>query len=123
VMELTSLSSIHQSPDWRDYPTATLCTAYLSVALTGCALLFGMRHLSKRSAFLAFLADASYWTYLVHLPIVFFLQTLLVPLPIAAPIKCMMVLVITLAACMATYMVLVRYTPVGWLLHGKRSFP
>jgi glucans biosynthesis protein C len=123
VMQLTSLDAIRKTPDWGAYPTATLCTAYLSVSLTGCALLFGLRHLSNRSPFLAFLADASYWTYLVHLPIVLFLQTLFVPLPFLAEFKCMLVLVITLVACMATYLVFVRYTPIGWLLHGKRSFP
>jgi hypothetical protein len=25
--------------------------------------------------------------------------------------------------CFATYLVFVRYTPIGWMLNGKRAFP
>jgi hypothetical protein len=33
------------------------------------------------------------------------------------------VLIGTIVPCLATYVVFVRYTPIGWMLHGKRTFP
>jgi peptidoglycan/LPS O-acetylase OafA/YrhL len=98
-------------------------TAYLSVFLTITSLLLGQRYMARRNAFLSFVADSSYWLYLLHLPIVIFLQTLLVPLPFPLWLKFTMVLLGTVIPCLATYVVFVRYTPVGLLLHGKRSFP
>jgi peptidoglycan/LPS O-acetylase OafA/YrhL len=103
--------------------TEALLTAYLSATLTIAFLLLGNRYLSGRSPFLAFVADASYWVYLLHLPIAIFLQTLLIPAPLPLWLKLLAVLSGTLTFCFATYVVFVRYTPLGWLLHGKRSFP
>ncbi len=98
-------------------------TAYLSVLLTIASLLLGQRYLASRNAFLSFVADSSYWVYLLHLPIVLFLQTLLVPPALPLWLKFVTVLLGTMIPCMTTYVVFVRYTPLGWLLHGKRSFP
>ena len=98
-------------------------TAYLSVLLTIISLLLGQRYLAGKNPFLSFVADSSYWVYLLHLPIVIFLQTLLVPLALPLWLKFIFVLFGTLIPCMTTYVVFVRYTPLGWLLHGKRSFP
>ncbi len=98
-------------------------TAYLSSLLTLVSLLLGQRYLAYKSSLLSFVADASYWVYLVHLPLVMFLQTLLVPLAWPLWVKLIAVLLGTIIPCMATYVVFVRYTPVGWMLHGKRTFP
>ncbi len=100
-----------------------LCTAYLSLSLTLSALILGRRYLGRRSTALAFLADASYWMYLVHLPIAMFLQILLIPMSASVWIKMPIVLAGTVLFCLATYVVFVRYTPIGWMLHGKRTFP
>jgi hypothetical protein len=61
--------------------------------------------------------------YLVHLPIVIFLQTCLIPLDWNVWIKLTATILGTVLFCGATYVVFVRYTPIGWLLHGKRTFP
>lgn len=98
-------------------------TAYLSVLLTITSLLFGQRYIAGRNPFLSFVADSSYWVYLLHLPIVLFLQTLLVPLALPWWLKFVAVLLGTMIPCMVTYVVFVRYTLLGWLLHGKRAFP
>ncbi len=100
-----------------------LLTCVLSVSLTIWSLLLGKKHLNWRSPAMSILADAAYWIYLLHLPMVLFLQTLLVPLAWPVYGKLMMVVVGTIVPCLASYFVFVRYTPVGWLLHGKRSFP
>jgi peptidoglycan/LPS O-acetylase OafA/YrhL len=123
VLDLSALKAgaISQS-NWIRGAEAVL-TAYLSVLLSIVALLFGQRYFGGKSDVLSFLSDSSYWIYLLHLPIVIFLQTLLVPLAIPMWLKFILVLVGTIIPCMATYIVFVRYTPLGWLLHGKRSFP
>jgi surface polysaccharide O-acyltransferase-like enzyme len=123
VLELKDLvGGIAKQPYWITGLEALL-TAYLSALLTVAAILLGQRYLSSKNAMLGFLADSSYWVYLLHLPIVLFLQTLLVPMPIPMWTKFAMVLIGTLVPCFVTYVVFVRYTPIGWLLHGKRSFP
>jgi surface polysaccharide O-acyltransferase-like enzyme len=97
--------------------------AYLSALWVGIALVFGKRWLNYHSGMLRLVADSSYWVYLVHLPIVIFLQTLLIPLAWPAEVKLMLTVLGTILPCWASYLVFVRYTPLGWMLHGKRSFP
>lgn len=97
--------------------------AYLSAMLTACALLLGRKYLSTSKTRLSLLSDASYWIYLTHLPIVLFLQTLLIPIAWPIAIKLTITILGTVLPCLATYLIFVRYTPLGWLLHGKRTFP
>lgn len=122
VLDLRALETQVNSIQGIDWLNAIL-TAYLSVSLTLLSLLFGQQFLSKQSSSLRFIADSSYWVYLVHLPIVLFLQTLLIPLEAAWVIKLAIVIAGTFVASLSTYVVFVRYTPLGWLLHGKRQFP
>ena len=123
VLDLKAIvAGAPQQSFWIRFVEASL-TAYLSVLLTIASLLLGQRYFASKSPFLGFVADSSYWVYLLHLPIVIFLQTLLVPLALPWWLKFMAVLFGTLIPCMATYVVFVRYTQVGWLLHGKRNFP
>jgi peptidoglycan/LPS O-acetylase OafA/YrhL len=122
-LDLRTLESELRSRNGWEHLLDACLTAYLSVLLTLGSLVLGQKFLQRRHALLKVLADASYWVYLVHLPIVLFLQTLLIPLALPVPLKLGMVLVGTMLPCIATYFVFVRYTPLGWLLHGKRTFP
>lgn len=123
VLDLSELMSGKSSQGFWVRCLQACLTAYLSALLTLLALVLGKRYLAKRSAFLSFIADSSYWVYLLHLPIVIFLQTLLIPVSLPVWCKLTLVLVGTMVPCLATYVVFVRYTPLGWLLHGKRAFP
>ena len=67
-----------------------------------------------------YLADASYWVYLCHLPIVCQLQLSLNGLDWLPECKCALVLGSTAALGLASYHVLVRYTIIGAVLHGPR---
>lgn len=120
LSELDSLQKVRW--DWQSAMVA-LMTAYLSLAWTLLAWLLGERFLNVPSRGLRFIADASYWLYLIHLPIVIFLQTLLIPAEWPVAVKLPLVLIGTLLPGLASYLVFVRYTPIGWMLHGKRSFP
>jgi peptidoglycan/LPS O-acetylase OafA/YrhL len=101
----------------------SVLTAYLAALLTLLSLLVGQKYLARQSRLLRFLSDASYWIYLVHLPIACFLQILLVDTPLVLGVKLLVTTVGTFLYCMATYLVFVRYTPLGCLLNGRRAFP
>ncbi len=106
-------------PHW----LTALLTAYLSVTLALSAILLGRRFLGVEHRGLRFVADASYWVYLIHLPVVLFLQMLWVPWDGPVLIKLSSTILVTLLVCFSSYVVFVRYTPIGRMLHGKRSFP
>jgi len=79
-----------------------------------------VRFASRESAVRRYLADASYWMYLVHLPLVFGMQVLLMAVPLHWAIKFPLILAVALAVLLASYRWLVRPTLLGELLNGRR---
>lgn len=79
-----------------------------------------LRWRQTESALWRYLADSSYWIYVVHLPIVVALQVALSRLELAAGLKFAIVLAIATLVSLGTYHLLVRSTPVGVLLNGRR---
>ncbi|MGQ3054423.1 MAG: ATP-binding cassette domain-containing protein [Roseateles sp.] len=86
-----------------------------SLALTGLAL----RYLSRPSAAVRYVADASYWIYLVHLPVVAALQVWVGHWPLHWGLKYPFIVVTSLALLLASYHVLVRFTVVGKVLNSR----
>jgi peptidoglycan/LPS O-acetylase OafA/YrhL len=74
----------------------SLLTGALSLGLTLCSIALGKRYLNGNRPAMRFLADASYWIYLVHLPLVMGLQTLLIPLEISIYVKLAIVILVTM---------------------------
>ena len=70
-----------------------------------------------------FLSDSAYWQYLVHLTLVIALQGLVRTWDLPAPLKFALIVVTTSAILLISYRYLVRYTPLGTLLNGKRTRP
>lgn len=70
-----------------------------------------------------YLSDASYWMYLIHLPLIIIGQGLVRDWNMPALLKFLLVCGTVSAILLATYHFLVRYTPVGTLLNGKRERP
>jgi glucan biosynthesis protein C len=101
----------------------SLLTGALSLGLTLCSIALGKKYFNGNRPSMRFLADASYWIYLVHLPLVMGLQTLLILWEISIYLKLGIVILVTMFFSLLSYVVLVRYTPIGWMLHGKRKFP
>jgi peptidoglycan/LPS O-acetylase OafA/YrhL len=106
-----------------DRPLAALLQpAYAWAMSIGLIGLF--RRLCPRPvALLRWLADASYWMYLVHVPLVIACQSWLGDLDLPAAVKFLLVNTLTVAVLLLTYRFGVRYTPIGWLLHGPRTKP
>jgi hypothetical protein len=63
------------------------------------------------------MADASYWMYLAHLPLVIALQTLLLPVALGPLAKSAAVLTATTAVLLMAYRLVVRDSWVGRLLN------
>jgi glucan biosynthesis protein C len=77
----------------------------------------------RSSPVLSYLADSSYWIYLIHMPILGLIQGDLFLVPGHALWKAPLVLIGTLGIGFATYQCLVRYTAIGVGLHGRRTRP
>jgi len=97
---------------------ATANALTLSLASLGWIGFFVDRF-SAPSPVLRYLADASYWIYLIHLPIVVALQVWVSDWGIL-PAQLLTINVVTFAVSLASYHWLVRDTPIGAWLNGRR---
>jgi ABC-type multidrug transport system ATPase subunit/peptidoglycan/LPS O-acetylase OafA/YrhL len=86
------------------------------LGLTGVAL----RYLSSFSATRRYIADASYWVYLAHLPVVAALQVWVGHWPLSWAVKYPLILVVSFAVLFLSYHLLVRPTFIGQLLNGRK---
>ncbi len=89
-------------------------------ASTFAVLSLALRFASGHSAVRRYLADSSYWVYIVHLPLVMVGQVLLLDAPLPWWGKLLTVVAGTLAVALTTYELLVRHTFVGRWLNGRR---
>lgn len=97
--------------------------AAYSLAIWGWSFAFiglAMRFMAQPSASVRYVADASYWIYLVHLPVVVALQVLVGHLPWHWSVKFPLILVVSFAVLFASYRYLVRSTFIGQVLNGRR---
>ena len=93
-----------------------LSSWYWSFGIIGAAL----RFCDGESAVRRYLADSSYWLYLAHLPLVFFLAAAFAKVPWHWAIKFPLILAITMTVLLASYHYLVRPTWIGEILNGRR---
>ena len=87
-----------------------------SLGLVGAA----MTWLSAPSARWRYLSDASYWMYLIHVPIVWGLQAWMIRWPLHWSIKYALILAIAGVLLIASYHYLVRSTFLGKFLNGRK---
>jgi peptidoglycan/LPS O-acetylase OafA/YrhL len=88
-----------------------------SFAIVGAAL----RFLSGYDAARRYVADASYWIYLAHVPIVMGLHVVLSRVPAPPEAKFLIVVFVATLVCLAMYQMFVRYTFIGVMLNGRRG--
>lgn len=67
-----------------------------------------------------YLADASYWIYLAHLPLVVLLQLLLWDIDVHGGLKYLVIMTVSLPVLVLSYHYLVRASLIGVLLNGRR---
>jgi glucan biosynthesis protein C len=104
-------------------------TALWVAAVTGALIIwlftFGliglcMRYLDRPIPVVRYLVDASYWLYLVHLPMTIWFPGLLANLEWSPWIKSSLVLLLTTLISLGSYDLFVRNSFIGKLLNGRR---
>lgn len=121
------LQGFKTQPAGEYYRLIELC-ALLSLSLLIWLVIFGLmgmfgRYLNGGNFYIRYISDSSYWLYLIHLPIVMYLQVVLAESNIAAFWKFMIISLITIIVCLITYRYIVRYTFIGKILNGFRPTP
>ena len=96
-----------------------------AVGLVCWLTLFGVwgvaaRHVRTGSPALSYMADASFWIYLVHIPFLVALQSSLGETSLHPGLRFAIAALGAFALSLASYAVFVRRTPVGRFLHGRR---
>lgn len=89
-------------------------------------LVFGLigvflRYFKSENLLWRYISDASYWMYLIHLAIVASLQILFMHIGIPGFLRFWVVLSVTLLVTLISYHYFVRYTIIGYYLHGHRK--
>ncbi len=109
------------APRWDDLtlPYAAAYTVGLwawTFGIIGVAL----RFFAGPSAVRRYIADSSYWIYLAHLPLIFFLQLLMKDVPWHWSLKFPIVVITATTLLFFSYHYLVRFTFIGETLNGRR---
>ncbi len=103
-----------------DKALAAAVTALAVYASALAAVGVCLRFLSGRSPVRRYLADASYWIYILHLPLVMLAQVWVQDWPGPWWAKLAGVSAGVFAACLVTYELLVRHSFLGRFLNGRR---
>ncbi len=114
---------MHASPMAQPGLTKTLYALVFGVTVWGWTLGVtgaALRFLSNYSAARRYIADASYWIYLAHLPVVAVLAVWVGQWQVSWMLKYPFILVVSFAVLFASYHLLVRPTFIGQLLNGRR---
>jgi glucans biosynthesis protein C len=86
-----------------------------------CAIIgFAVRYCIRPHASIRYVADSSYWMYLVHAPLVLALQTLVMYWPGTWLVKFPFILLLAFSLLLLSYRYLVRFTFLGAVLNGRR---
>ncbi|MDQ0573322.1 glucan biosynthesis protein C [Variovorax paradoxus] len=104
------------------HPAFWIAFAYNSASwLWSLALIGGfVRYMPGRNAVLTYLSQSSYWVYLVHMLGTIGFGILLFNAPFGALTKMGLNIAATSLTALASYQLLVRYTPVGTFLNGQK---
>jgi peptidoglycan/LPS O-acetylase OafA/YrhL len=95
------------------YGIAIWCWCFAAIGLA-------VRYLSDERFAVRYVADASYWIYLAHLPVVAVFQVIVGHWPLHWTIKFPLVMAASLAVLFASYHYLVRSSFIGSTLNGRR---
>jgi peptidoglycan/LPS O-acetylase OafA/YrhL len=124
IAAILLLGEIERDPGHPHYVAAHVAYA-VSYALTMWSLVFLTIGVFKKlcprpNAFVRYVADSSYWMYLIHLPVVVWLQVAVAELPLHWSLKLAFISTMTIAISLLTYDLFVRSTFIGWVLNGRR---
>lgn len=79
-----------------------------------------LKYCSSASAAWRYMSDASYWLFIMHMPVVIGLQVAFMPVPLPTLAKVPIVLALAVIILTISYDLMVRTTWIGALLNGRR---
>jgi peptidoglycan/LPS O-acetylase OafA/YrhL len=124
-MAAVLLSGFEGQPGHPQYPLikALFLFSYAVMMWSLVALTIGVfkRLFNRPSKTVRYLADSSYWLYLIHLPIVIWLQIAFAEIPWHWGVKLTLISCITIAVSLLLYDLLVRASVIGQVLNGGRK--
>lgn len=91
------------------------------VTWTGVALLAGFKWLNQRNEFSVYMSNASYWLYLIHVPLLIYIQLPLINVSLPASVKLIISVSVTMIVGLSSYHLFVRNTLIGVFLNGKKA--
>ncbi|MBT8097142.1 MAG: acyltransferase family protein [Woeseia sp.] len=95
----------------------SVLAAFMTIGLLG---IFQARFDHRPSPLGQYISDASYWIYLIHLPILIAVAGALSATALPAVIKYLLTLAVVVPIVLATYHFCVRSTRFGWMLKGRK---
>lgn len=98
-----------------------LLEAICAVVWTLASLLYARRRLELNHPLFTYLAKVSYWVYLVHLPLLFLLQFLIIDLSLPLVLKFLLASIGTLAISILLFHLLVAWNGLSRLVTSTRS--
>lgn len=124
VVFTIKLSVIQGDPGHPHYTAARAAFAfgYATMMWTLVTLTLGVfrKFFSQPRPAIRYLADSSYWMYLIHLPVVVWLQVAVAEIPVHWSLKLVGISLATIGLALLTYDLFVRATWLGQLLNGRR---
>ena len=117
-----AIAATHLTPllEWPIKPLGAACYALASWTATLAVIGLALRFLSDFSATRRYIADASYWLYIIHLPLVVLLQIMVAQRDWPWPVKFALILAVSFPIMFASYHWLVRFSVIGAVLNGRR---
>lgn len=94
---------------------------FVSVYMVFVCLIIGKKFFNLHNRIFRYLADSSYWIYLIHPPIIIYIQVILLDKEWNPWLEFLLTSLGTFAIGLLSYQLLVRYTPIGWMLNGRRA--
>jgi len=79
-----------------------------------------LRYMNSYNFYMRYLLDASYWVYLIHLPLTMLLPGMIHYFNIPVFFKSIMVVLLTFFISLVSYQFIVRKTSISTLLNGKK---
>lgn len=120
------LAIVGMTPVWTPAVKGTWTLAYAAAyglaIWCWCFAVIGIavRYLSAERPAVRYVADASYWIYVAHLPVVAFFQVIVGHWPLHWTIKFPLVMAASLTVLFGSYRYLVRGSFIGAILNGRR---
>ena len=120
LQEIMTVMSVSPAVDMKQTGLAVL-QAYISVFVSLALLIIGLSLWNKQNSSMRLIADSSYWIYIIHLPLLWLIQFYLLDKEWSMLLEFLISSLGTLFIGLVSYLALVKWTPIGWLLNGRKK--